>query len=212
MNLDKNEILARLDDMQQFEEIEILEVTSKYVKAYDKVDENEFYSRFPEEIDEAEMERLFDFGSVSMDEKAFYSAMNKSLDKNMLINVEKIYFLGDKEDYEKILLKYPDSEFFFEDHYGQREALKKGTIIFVNVNTIAKYVHNEAHLKGYTEDEALNFLVLESLVHELRHAITNNVLIQEEELPLSEGEEEAVIEYARKFVKEKFSETAISIV
>jgi hypothetical protein len=203
MKLNEEEIFIRLAEMEKAKEITILKREEKFVKIKDNVDSRFEYFRYPEKIEEKEIKEIFDFGSVKIDYQVFFSILKKHLDNNMLMNVKGIYFFDNPDDHKKLLEKHPDVGFDYDNHYGWREAAEDGTVIIINVDIIRKKLGRMDYFGVYSEKEKISLLILETLFHELRHAVTNNILIMEDEIPLSEGKEKAVIRYSRKLIKEK---------
>lgn len=203
MKLNEEEIFIRLADMEKTNEITIIKREEKFVKIKDNVDSRVEYFRYPEKIEENDLKEIFNFGSAKMDFQVFFSILKKHLDNNMLMNVKGVYFFDNPGDHKKLLEKHPDIEFDYENHYGWREAAEDGTIINVNVDIIRKKLGKMDYFGVYSDEEKISLLILETLFHELRHAVTNNILIMEDEIPLSEGKERAVIRFSRDFIKKK---------
>lgn len=200
MILSKEKILSRLKQLENQGEISIVNNNEKFIDIKDYIEERVERFRFVETITNQDTKDLFDFGSCILNKKLFFDLVEKYVDIDTLINVSKIYFFHNHLDYFKAREKYQDLTYDFFQYLGWREACEKGTIIIVNLETIRKNVDNFSHLQKFNQNQKVNLLTFEVLLHELRHALTNNILLSEDELSIEEDNEEKIISYSREIV------------
>ncbi len=200
MKINKEEILSRLTDMESRKEVVIEYIGDTFVKIYDNVDLRKECFHYPETMDTHNLINLFDFGMVNINKHNFFSMVEKHIDKHMLMNILGVYFLDNLSDYKRLIEKYDDFYFEYHKYLGLKESLESGTIVVINMDSIRKEVQNTNVYNEFTNEERINLFAFETLIHELKHAINNNILIQEDEIPLEEDEEKFVISYARNFI------------
>lgn len=183
------EIIKRVYDCENLEDIE---QTDKYIYAYDNQEGKDIYFKFLEDIN---FEDLFDFGSQEVDKEKFFNLLRSSLDNNLFIIPNKLYFINNQEELDNILDKFKNDSFDIENMVGMN--LYFENCIFINMYLIKKLTLEECDMyKDIDYEEELNISTWQTIIHELRHMLCDScIIISEEEVPIAEGAEDKVEEY-----------------
>ena len=187
MMLLKDEIIERVNNCEGLSEIEILD---DCVSAYDDIEGRELNFRFLENLN---FDEIFHFGTFKLDKERFYELL-KQLDPILFLMPRKIYFISNEEELEKLEAKYECQSMNIHKHLGIN--WYADTVIIINIYLIKKIMENKDFSECFSSvDTEYNFAVWTTLIHELRHMVCDSgLIISEEEIPLSDGEEDAVEE------------------
>lgn len=182
------EMKSRILGVESFEDIEI---TENIISVYDSL-ENRFLEF--KNLETLNPMDLFEFNSLRVNEAKFINILNQ-LDKNMFMLVNKIIFINSKEEADALAVEYESQPFDIENMVGVN--FYDDNVIVINAYLLKKSAEEIADYI-FSFDEEFSWGLITTLIHELRHNITYNPIITEEEIPLEEGSEEAVESYCIK--------------
>lgn len=197
MNLMTKEEMKQL--ILETEGFEIQTETEKGIVVYDHIDNRFLHYRYLEDLD---VSQLFQFNSFAVNQEAFYRVINDCFDKHMFMVVKKIIFVNNREEYEQLLEEYPEQFWDIEQAVGVH--FFEENVIIINAYLIRMLVQmDENEITSFEEE--LSRGVWETLIHELRHSITENPIIPETMISIEEGGEEQVEAFCRKLYQERIS-------
>lgn len=185
---DKKELLKMIESCEDLSDIQ---AGKDSIFAYDNREGMDLYFHY---IDNIDYDQLFDFGSLNVDKHKFYKILNENIDKLLFLMPEKIFFISSEEELESILNEeeYCDEDFDMENHLGKNWSYS--STIIINVK-LSKELSEEEGLLDSSKI-VLNEIIWTTLIHELRHMVCDlGLIVPEELIPISEGEEDAVEAY-----------------
>lgn len=193
MNLMTKEEIKEL--VYQVEGFEIESETERQIDVYDE-EENRFLTyAFLETLN---IEDVFQFNSLSLDKEKFFNVFRSCVDLNMLLTVKKVVFINNHDELNELDEEYPEQYMDIERAVGIQ--YYDDGIVVINVYKIKELAKELAI--GNTESFELAHGIWTTLIHELRHVITTNPIILEDQIPAEEAEEDRVEEYCIKVFEE----------
>lgn len=148
---------------------------------------------------EINFDKIFEFGELLkyIEKDKFYSILSK-LDRRMFNTINKVYFLSNDEEINKY--NNPDREFTLDIRRVFAMYSYNYNIAAINIIKLVKFVEDSLLINRHDKEfnSVFNYQIFISLIHELRHAMYyNNIINKNNEL----SNEEDVVE---RFAKDEF--------
>lgn len=191
-----------LDELKGLK-LAILEENEKFIRVFDE--ENEFMSKeipfyFNEFIHETLSERILLLSSENeINKEKLVTLMLDTMDHNLFITLENMYFIKSEDDLRKIYDltgdEYALEIIDIEEQIGLMWYEKNSIII--NLAAI-KRVAEEIGVDTSDIRREYNIGILSTIIHELRHLMLDtNIILSEEDYPVEMSAENEVEEYCR---------------
>ena len=190
MYLSKEEIIKRVYDCENLTEVEEQE---EYVSAYDEDEGRYLYFHY---LDNINYDGLFNFGTLKVNKEKFYKILKEVIDPILFLMPEKIFFVSSEKELDDLM----DSDEYCSHYMDMNNALginwSFDNAIVINVKLAKELAKEEEKKFMCNYDTLLNEILWTTLIHELRHMICDNgLIVYDNEIPISEGEEDKVEEY-----------------
>lgn len=186
----KKELLKMVKNCEGLSEIT---VEPDCIFAYD--DYNGMDLRF-HYIENRNYDELFNFGSVNVDKKKFYSVLDKYIDKLLFLMPVKVFFVSFAEEVEDIIDDIsPECDFCLDMDNFLGRTWSMESSVFINVG-LCKTMAIESPCVDRSAKCIFNEIIWTTLIHELRHLVCDfGVIIPDQMISVSEATEDAVEDY-----------------
>lgn len=198
----KLDVLSRDEVERLIEGCDRLEVLDRDDSGVDVYDEETGKTIRYTHVDRLDIRSLVEFNSLEVDEDKFWRVFEDCVDVNSLMDVERIVFVSSEDELDELEAEYDyENSMDFEENMGIY--WWDSSVVIVNAGLVYEMVDD--HYFGYGEDRVrreYGIYLMETLVHELRHVLTMNPIVQGDLISLDEVEEEAVEMYGRRVASE----------
>lgn len=198
----KLDVLSRDEVERLIEGCDRLEVLDRDDSGVDVYDEETGKTIRYTYVDRLDIRSLVEFNSLEVDEDKFWRVFEDCVDVNSLMDVERIVFVSSEDELDELEAEYDyENSMDFEENMGIY--WWDSSVVIVNAGLVYEMVDD--HYFGYGEDRVrreYGIYLMETLVHELRHVLTMNPIVQGDLISLDEVEEEAVEMYGRRVASE----------
>lgn len=198
----KLDVLGRDDVDRLIEGCDRLDVLDRDDSGLDVYDEETGKTIRYTYVDRLDIRSLVEFNSLEVDVDKFWRVFEDCVDVNSLMDVERIVFVSSEDELDEL-----EAEYDYENSmdFGENMGIYwwDSSVVIVNAGLVYEMVDD--HYFGYGEDRVrreYGIYLMETLVHELRHVLTMNPIVQGNLISLDEVEEEAVEMYGRRVASE----------
>lgn len=198
----KLDVLGRDEVERLVEGCDRLEVLDRDDSGLDVYDEETGKTIRYTYIEHLDIRSLVEFNSLEVDREKFWRVFEDCVDVNSLMDVDRIVFVSSEDELDELEAEYDyENSMDFEENMGIY--WWDSSVVIVNAGLVYEMVDD--HYFGYGEDRVrreYGICLMETLVHELRHVLTMNPIVQGNLISLDEVEEEAVEMYGRRVARE----------